>query len=199
MLETILAIVSGVGTVATTANAVVELIQKVKGLLSEAESAPEMLKPTPEIHARWSPPSMQPFYPKMPDPFGGGGQWLPELQNLAGQFGNPWVATRTQGLLGIDLTGIWSPPMNPIDQTYIRQFGPYLNLIAGVGGMPTLYAEGLLNPVYAIVHVVGRYVTGAPMESRVQLLPNWTLQGVMMTLGPFGQPAQVPILLAKMG
>lgn len=199
MLETILTIVSGVGTVATTANAVIELLQKAKRYLSQAEAAPEMLQPTREIFARWSPRPMQPFQPRVPDQFHGGRQWLPELQNLAGQFGNPWVPTRTQDFLGIDLTGIWSPPMNLMDQTYIRQFGPYLNVIAGVGGMPTLYAEGLLNPVNAVVHVIGRYVNGAPMEARAQLLPNWILQGVLITIGPFGQPVQVPTVMAKVG
>jgi hypothetical protein len=199
MLETILAIVSGVGTVATTANTVVDLIQKVKGLMRGTESTPEVWRPTPEILARWHPPPMQPFHQSVPDPFGGGRQWVPQLQNLAGQFGNPWVPMSTQSLLGINMTGIWAPPMNPFDQTYIRQFGPYLNMIAGIGGVPTLYAEGLLDPTQAVIHAVGRYVTGAPMEARAQLLPNWILQGMMMTLGPFGQPVQLPIWMTKVG
>jgi hypothetical protein len=199
MLETILAVASGVGTLATSTNSVIEVIQKLKGLLKKAEHTPQALQATPEVYARWSPPPMQPFQPRVQDPFAGGNQWIPQLQSVAGQFGNPWVPTQTYGLLGVDLTGLWSPPMNMYDQTYIRQFGPYLNVIAGVGGMPTLYAEGVFDPSHSAIHVVGSYVNGAPMEGHAQLYPNWVLYGVMTTIGPFGQPMQVPTNMVKIG
>jgi hypothetical protein len=88
--------------------------------------------------------------------------------------------------------------MNPFDQTYIRQSGPYLNLIAGVGGIPGLYAEGLFDPTSRIVRAVGRYTTGAPMEAQAELSPDWTLQGWLSTYGAFGQPVSGPIFMARM-
>jgi hypothetical protein len=39
-------------------------------------------------------------------------------------------------------------------------------------------------------------MTGAPFEARGQLLPNWLLQGWMMTIGPFGQ-VQAPYIMGK--
>lgn len=191
-MTNIMEILSNLGQAANTASAVLDFVQKMKKLLKEDESALTNfsgLKTQP----------MQPFRSSAPDPYSGGNQWLSQLRNLAGQHGDSWVPTRTQGLLGIDLTGIWSPPINPFDQTYVRQFGPYINVIAGVSGMPTLYAEGLFDPTHGVIHVVGRYVNGAPMEARAQLLPNWTIQGVITTLGLFGQPVQVPFLLVKVG
>jgi hypothetical protein len=111
------------------------------------------------------------------------------------------VPAQTQGVSGVDLTGLWIPPANPIEQTYVRQFGVYLNLITGMGltmgGMPVLYSEGLFDPVHMVVHVVGRFVTGAPLEARAQLFPSWTLQGMFVQLGPFGLPMNQPLILAK--
>lgn len=196
MVETILSLVSTIGTVATAGNAFVDLLQKTKNLLSKAEAEPEVLQPSAEISHHWTPP-MQPFQPRMADRFGGGGQWLPGLRNLAWQFGNPWVATQTQGFLGVSLTGIWVPPTLPSDQTYIRQFGPYLNIIAGIGGTPTVFAEGLFDPTHAIIHAIGRNFAGVPLEIHGQLLPNWTIQGVLLGMGPFNQPVQMGYVMMK--
>ncbi len=142
-------------------------------------------------------PMMQPFRAQMRDPYGGGAQWLPAIQQVAAQFGNPWVPAQTQGLDGIDLTGIWCPPMNPMDQTYIRQYGPYLNLVAGLMGMPTAVGEGLFDPVHRSVYIVGRYMNGMMVQVRSQVLPNWTMQGVMTLPGPMGFPMQMPHLAVK--
>jgi hypothetical protein len=196
MLEMILGIVSAVGTVATTGNTVVDLMDKVKKYLSK-EDAQKMLSGQVGQPAAHASPPMATFQPQMPNPYGHGNQWLPNLQSVAVQHGNPWVPAATQSLLGIDLTGIWVPPGNPYDQTFIRQFGPYLNVIAGVAGTPTVFAEGLFDPTHGVIHVVGRNTNGAPFESRGQLLPNWVLQGWMMTIGPLGQPLQAPYIMGK--
>lgn len=143
------------------------------------------------------PSGMQPFRAQMQDPYAGGAQWLPEIQKVAAQFGNSWVPTQTQGLAGIDLTGIWCPPGNPMDQTYVRQFGPYLNLVAGIMGMQTAVGEGLFDPVHRSVYIIGVYYNGARVEVRSQLLPNWTMRGVMIVPGPMGFPVQMPHLAVK--
>ncbi|MGH9962896.1 MAG: hypothetical protein ACREBC_38230, partial [Pyrinomonadaceae bacterium] len=98
--------------------------------------------------------------PRISDTFAGGRQWLPELQDLGAQFGNPWVPGHTQGLPGIDLTGIWSDLQYPSVQTYIRQFGAYLNVIAGIGDVPAVFGEGLFDPSHSVVHVIGQNRAG---------------------------------------
>jgi hypothetical protein len=118
-------------------------------------------------------------------------------QSVAAQNGNPWVAQRTQGLLGIDLTGVWIAPLNPADQTYIRQFGTYINFVGGIGGIPTAFGEGLFDLSHLIIHLVGRNPMGAPFEIRSQLLPNWVIQGLGLTMEPFMQWVQIPITMAK--
>jgi hypothetical protein len=139
---------------------------------------------------------MQPFQPKMPDPYQGGAQWLPQLQQVAAQQGSPWVPTETQGVGGIDLTGVWVPPANPMEVDYVRQAGPYLNMIIGAGGVQTGYSEGLLDPASGMVRLAGRYANGVPLEAQLQLFPNWTLQGWVSGLGPYG-PMTTPVFLMK--
>jgi hypothetical protein len=189
----ILSIVSGIGTVATTTKDVADAIQAVKGLLPQAESAPE----TPPSGI--TPLRMQPFHPQIPDTFAGGRQWLLGLQNLAAQFGNPWVPSHTQGFLGINLTGIWVAPRDFSDQTYIRQFGPYLNVIGGIGGVPTLFGEGLFDPKNNVMHILGQmnYIVSALVEIRAQLFSNWIVQGMLTTLGPSGRLGQSPFIMVK--
>jgi hypothetical protein len=183
--------VSGVGKLAVTTKEVANAIHAVKDLLAQAESIPA----TPP--SNMTPPPLQPFHPQISDPFAGGREWLPELQNLAGQLGNSWVPPRTQGLFGIDLTGIWSPPLNFSDQTYLRQFGPYLNFIAGIGGLPLGFGEGLFDPSTCVMHILGRGIAGVPMDMHGQFFPNWTIQGTMRTQGSFGQLIQLPTLMMK--
>ena len=118
-----LSLLSSMDTVFKTGRDFVGFLSDVKSFLGKAEQAPNMMQ-MPQQGAAWQMPVMQPFQPQFHDPFGGGQQWLPQLQQMAGQNGNPWVPTQVHDLGGINLTGVWCPPMNPMDQTYIRQFGP---------------------------------------------------------------------------
>lgn len=139
---------------------------------------------------------MQPFQAQMPDPYQGGAQWLPQLQQVAAQQGSSWVPTQTQGVAGIDLTGVWVPPGNPMEVDYVRQAGPYLNMIIGAGGVQTGYSEGLFDPASGMVRLAGLYANGVPLEAQLQLFPNWTLQGWVSGLGPYG-PMTTPVFLMK--
>ncbi len=144
------------------------------------------------------PVPMQQFRPQMADPFGGGGQWLPHLQAMAAGMGHAWVPEQTADFLGLDLTGIWAPPMNPADQCYLRQYGPYVNFIAGILGMPYAFGEGIFSPNVRAVFIQGRYVGGAPLQATAQLLPNWVLQGGLQTWNALGMPFQVPLYMARL-
>ena len=191
------ALFSTVGAGIKTANDILSLIDRFKHL----GNGPRPAAPAPPAMpgpVDWtSVPPMQPFTPRMQDPFAGGAQWLPWLQQLAGQFGNAWVPAQTSGLYGIDLTGLWVPPMNPLEQTYLRQSGPYLNLITGLAGTPIALAEGMFIPHQGAIHLVGRYATGAPFQVQAQLAPNWTIQGTLAGRNPFGMPFQMPLLVTK--
>jgi len=197
MLETLLSIASAIGTGATAGSALLKLLKETKEMLSSPEAPQELAQESPQTRILWAFPRMQPFQPQLADQFKGGAQWLPALQGVAAQNGNPWVAQNTQGILGIDLTGVWIAPINPADQTYIRQFGTYVNLVTGIGGTPTGFGEGLFDPSHLFVHFVGRNSAGGPFEFRGQLLPNWVIQGVGVTAGPFMQWVQIPITMAK--
>jgi hypothetical protein len=180
-----------------TANDVLSLINRFKQIGARPGAA---MEPAPSIHpgvAQPGLPPMQPFAPAAPDPFAGGAQWLPYLQQLAGQFGNAWVPAQTSGLFGIDLTGVWAPPMNPMEQTYLRQSGPYLNLITGLAGTPLALAEGIFIPRQSAIFVVGRYATGAPFQAQAQLMPDWTHQGMLAGTNPIGMPFQMPLYMRK--
>lgn len=190
--DKIMSIVSDIGEVAETTKDVVGAIEAVKGLLPKAGSAPQV--PPTGIPS----PHMQPFHAQIPDTLAGGRQWLPELQSLAAQHGNAWVPRNTQGFLGVDLTGIWGHPQMLNDQTYIRQFGPYLNVIAGVNGVPTFLAEGLFDPKHNVIHVLGLCAGGAPCELRAQVFADWTLRGVLIVHGPTGQAVQHQIGMVKL-
>lgn len=186
------AILSTIDTAFKTGSDFINLLNGVKGFLQKAPPQAASAAPMPGQM-----PMMQPFRPQFADPFAGGQQFVPQLQQMAQRNGNGWVPMQVQPLGNINLTGVWCPPMNPMDQTYIRQYGPYLNIIAGVGGMPTLYAEGLLDPMQAMIIARGQYINGSMMEARLQLLPNWMLQGVLAAQGMFGMPMQTPILMGK--
>jgi len=185
-------LVENLGTVANTFGDVVGTINKFKGLAQSGKAdATAFAAPAAGV------PAMAQFQPLMRDPYGGGGQWLGQLQGVAAEHGNPWVPPRTAGLRGIDLTGVWSPPMNPMDQTYIRQYGPYLNVIAGVGGVPTFMAEGLFDPGSLVLRVVGRQSTGGPAQVHAQLMPNWMMHGTMTISNPWGTPMMVPLMMQR--
>jgi len=178
---------------ATDFASLVQKVIEIKNALATAEHPPAVAGPS-----GWGLLSMQPFTPRAPDPFAGGAQWMPQLQNLAAQFGNPWVPTQTAGFVGIDLTGVWAPPLNPLDQTYIREFGPYLNVVTGIAGMASGFGEGFFVPNHSAICVAGLYITGVPFEARARLLPNWVVQGVLTSVNPFGMPLEMPIFMAKM-
>jgi hypothetical protein len=138
---------------------------------------------------------MQSFQPTTPDPYQGGANWLPQLQQVAAQQGSSWVPPQTQGLGGIDLTGVWVPGgTGEVD--YVRQAGPYLNMIIGIGAMQTGYSEGLIDPTSGVVRLAGQYTNGVPLEAQLQLFPNWTLQGWVSGMGPYG-PVTTPVFLMK--
>lgn len=185
-------IVADIGTAARTTKDFVDAIQAVKGLLPQAGSAPQTAP------SGMASQHMQPFHAQMPDSYAGGNQWLPRLQDVAAQHGNAWVPSGTQGFLGINLTGIWGHPQNLNDQTYVRQFGPYLNVIAGIGGMPTFVGEGLFDPMNNIMQVLGVSIDNVVWDLRAQVFPNWTLQGVMTAQSLFGQIVQRPIAMMKL-
>lgn len=173
-----------------------EILQTVKVALKPDGRKPPVVPPLPG-EASPAPPPMQPFQPQQADPFHGGAGWLPQLQNLAQQQGDAWVPRQTQGLQGVDLTGIWTPPMAPFEQDYIRQYGPYLNFISGIGSVPFCFAEGVVNPENWFVRLVGRYQTGAPVEVHARLFPDWSLQGTIYSVGMFNFPTAAPLFLRK--
>jgi hypothetical protein len=172
-----------------------ELIDKVQDVKQKISTDPGAVQAA-SAHVDANVLPMQSFQPSMPDPYQGGAQWLPQLQQVAGQQGSPWVPTQTQGLAGIDLTGVWVPPGNPMEVDYVRQAGPYLNMITGVGAMQGGYSEGLFDPTTGIARLAGRYANGVPLEAQLQLFPNWTLQGWVSGMGPFG-PVTTPVYLMK--
>jgi len=180
---------SDAGSAAQGVGQVLDLVLKIKKMMQKGGS-PQVSAPGPTM-------SMQSFQPQTQDHFQGGAQFVPQLQQMAAQNGNAWVPTQTQGYGGIDLTGLWVPPMNPMDQTYIRQFGPYLNFVAGVAGIPGAYAEGVIDPASGVVQAVGQYANGAGLQMQAQLFPNWTLQGWVAAILPSGQPMTTPLGIAK--
>ena len=197
MFEELLGMLSGVGEAMDTANQILDVVHKVKDIMQASQTNPNAAQGMPNNFPGQFTPQMQQFQAKQSDPFQGGQQWLPQLQQVASQFGNSWVPTQTYSFMGVDLTGLWSPPMNPYDQTYIRQYGPYLNVIAGVGGNPTLYGEGIFYPQQSMIHIVARSVQGFIVEARGQLFPNWTIQGVLIGPNMWGMPSQMPLFIAK--
>jgi hypothetical protein len=188
----IMELIENIGAVASTTSDVLGAINDFKEL-ADGGSADAAAFAAPMAGV----PAMAPFTAQAHDPYGGGGQWLGQLQQVAAQNGNAWVPPQTSGLMGIDLTGIWSPPMNPMDQTYIRQYGPYLNVVAGIAGMPTFMAEGLFDPASLTLRVVGRQSNGQPAESQAQLLPNWVMHGTMTILNPWGMPMTGQIMMQR--
>jgi hypothetical protein len=159
-----------IGKFAKTGSQVVSLIQNVKELLAEVENEPE-----PRIDA---PIKMERFRPTIQDSYNKGRQWIPELQNMAGNFGNPWIPKSTQGWGGIDLTGVWLTYQTINELSYIRQFGPYLNWITEIGGYMPFYHEGLFDQEHSVVHMVGQGF-GMLSEIRADLYTDWTLRGEM--------------------
>jgi hypothetical protein len=171
----------------------VDTIQMVKQAVQQG--GPEAVRSASAASAPNAMP-MQAFQARTADPYQGGAQWLPQLRQVAAQQGSAWVPPHTEGLAGINLTGVWVPPGNTWERDYVRQTGPYLNMIIGVGAMQTGYSEGLFDPASGIVRLAGRYANGVPLQAQLQLFPNWTLQGWVSGMGPFG-PVTSPVYLMK--
>ena len=136
-------LLSDLGGIAQGVGAVVDVVVKVKQNFFDD---PQQMRNIP-AEPDWMISQMTSCQAGAADPYHGGTQWLPHLTNMAAQQGSGHIPHETFGIGGVDLTGVWTPPGNPFDQTYVRQSGPYLNVIAGLSGMPTLLAEGVLNPV----------------------------------------------------
>jgi len=167
-------ILSTISSVMNTAGDVAEGLGKFKSLMQSGQASPADFG-----SGSMGGTAMAPFRPQMQDPYAGGQQWMGQLQQVAAQNGNAWVPQETAGALGIDLTGLWAAPMNPMDQSYIRQYGPYLNIVAGLGGVPMFLAEGLFDPRSGGLQLAGRYADGSFGQAQAQVMPNWTMQGVM--------------------
>lgn len=197
MWDDVMSLVSNIGTVAKSAGEVLDTVKKVKETFRHA--GPEAM--TTSSMPGGAAMAMQPFQAQAANPFASWNPFLAPMQNLAAQQTSAWVPTETRGVSGVNLTGLWIPPTAPMEQTYVRQFGVYLNLITGIGltmnGSPLLFSEGVFDPMHGVVHVVGRFVTGAALEMRAQLLPNWMLQGVIAQSNVFGMPTHLPLLLCK--
>jgi hypothetical protein len=120
-----------------------------------------------------------------------------EVRQVAAVNGNPWVPDTTAGFGGIDLTGVWCPPMNFYDRCVIRQSGPYLNVAAMIGGMMTFAGEGLVDPGSRVLAFAGQYANGAPAQVRAQLLPNGAISGMLAVANPWGVPMTNPLFLQR--
>lgn len=196
-LDSILDIVSAIGDVAKTGNEVLDLINNVKKSLKNNDPA-GLSTAQPELTANHGIPNMAAFNAQMVNPYGQGNQWLPNLQAVASQNGDPWVPAQTQPLLGIDLTGVWVIPSIPNYLVFFRQYGPYLNIVGVYAGMPVVFAEGLFDPTHRILHLIGQNTYyGVAFETRGQLFPNWTVQGTMSWMNQFGQPMYMPYFMQK--
>ncbi len=190
MIDNILSIISSVGTVAKTGRDVVGLIKDVKDLLSKQPIKEESFNAKQHIQ-------MNSFQSQIDDPYNGGAQWVDSLHSITSQSGNSWIPKQTRGFAGIDLTGIWGTPSNPYDQTYIRQYGPYLNIIAGICGTPTVYAEGIFNPQNGAIEFTGINFEGMQVTAQLTLLPQWTIKGTMSVQTLFNIPIHAQIDIIK--
>lgn len=135
------------------------------------------------------PIEMMPFNARLRDPYNGGQRWLSQLQqNLGDKNPEQWIPENTHHFFGIDLTGIWSPSLNPLDQSYVRQYGPYLNYISGTAGIPNIFAEGLFNPLTGAVSLLGKDIFENPFNADLQLSSEWSLNGEMTMIDVYGEP-----------
>jgi len=185
-------LLSTISSVVNTAGDVAEGLGKFKSLMQSGQASPADF-----ASGSTGATPMAPFRPQTRDPYAGGQQWIGQLQQVAAQNGNAWVPEETAGALGIDLTGLWASPMNPMDQSYIRQYGPYLNIVAGVGGVPMFLAEGLFDPRSGGLQLAGRYADGSFGQAQAQVMPNWTMQGVMAARNNWGMQNAWPLALQR--
>lgn len=198
MANDVLTLVSALGEMDFHSDAVATMIQDVKAALKDEAYGIDVLDSL--ATSPWiRPPRMDEHLPRVGDEFEGGVRWIPELQSVAQQLGNPWVPWENHDLLGVDLSGIWSDSLDDQDRTYIRQFGPYLNVVMGLMGEPRLIAEGLYDPFHSRIAFVGRTLIGNRCAGFAQLQRHWVLDGEIETAGFFGAPDGRLFVLEKIG
>lgn len=189
-VKTITDVVKLVGTSASAAVDIKTLVQELKPTLSTAESTGNSDLASFNLAVRNSdiqPMYMQPFTPSQVDTYNGGYQWLNQLQEVATGAGNSWVPQQSQGFAGIDLSGVWNNPIVNTEAYYIRQFGPYINLILLMGGTPVGYFEGLFNPENGKVYLYGQNYVGGVMIMEGEVNPDWTTQMTVYSYNAYGQ------------
>ncbi len=191
-------LVAALGEIEFEPEAVTSMLQDVKAALQDEEygaSVLDSIAASPWIRS----PRMDEHLPLVGDDYEGGLRWVPELTATARQLGKDWVPRTNHDLLGVDLHGIWSDSLDDTDRTYIRQFGPYLNLVMGIGGEPRLTAEGLYDPFHSRIAFVGRTLIGNRCAGFAQLQRQWVLDGEIESAGFFGAPEGRLFVLEKVG
>ena len=181
----ILGLITAVGTTVSTINGIIQLINNVKPLLRRQGMNPFAFRGHPP--SGWPDPQMQSFRPQQHNPFGQGQQWMPGLRWVAQAHGNPWVPSHTRPFYQINLTGVWGVPPSLRGRYFIRQFGPYLNVILGLDSETIGYGEGLFNSTNGCLHIVGFIflpremaelgVPHYPFQIYAQLYDDWTIDG----------------------
>jgi hypothetical protein len=182
-----------------------DVLSSATDLLGDAG---DFLKCVREVKTQWrdlqaggsrpaSPPVWGSGYAAAPSFQQAGPALAPEVRQVAAANGAAWVPETTAGYGGIDLTGVWCPPMNFFDRCVIRQSGAYLNVAAMMGGTMTFAGEGLFDPQARALAFAGRYANGAPAQVRGQLLPNGMINGVLAVQQPWGFPMTNPLFLQR--
>ncbi|MBN2735763.1 MAG: hypothetical protein JXR70_02200 [Spirochaetales bacterium] len=184
MINPVVRVVKKVGKANYKDEEIKHLIHEVKSLLEKNVSyVTESITGDSEN----TPMEMMPFNPRLRDPYNGGQRWLSQLQqNLGETSPDPWIPDQTHDFFGINLTGIWAPSLNPLDQSYIRQYGPYLNYIIGTAGIPNIFAEGLFNPLTGAISLVGKDIFDNPFIAHLQLSCEWSINGDMTVPDVYG-------------
>ncbi len=178
MSDDFMSIVQDIGTIARSGSDLVGLIQKVRGLVgSNQHEAPN------------APPSVRMLQFAAAGQQGGGRQHAAASFGAFGaQYGVPVPAAPPMAIGGIDLSGLWlAPGPQGLASVYLRQFGPYLNVVFGMNQMPTGIGEGVFNPMNGAVQLVGQFPqTGLRCEWVAQVQPNWTIVGQASVFDAFG-------------
>ena len=198
MDEDLLKLVSPVGNVDISAERLTGLLLDAKRILHNEETGRLILETLSASPWAW-PPRMDPYLPEVGDDYNGGRRWHRQIEVLAASLGNPWVPAENHNLLGVDLSGIWQASLDDTDRTYIRQFGPYVNVVMGLTDEPRVLAEGLYDPNSSRVAFVGRNLLGATCVGSTQLQSHWLLDGEVKTTGFFGDPQGELLVLLKIG
>ena len=117
--------------------------------------------------------------------------------SLASNVPGAWVPGPSEGICGINLTGVWGVVGDLGNITFIRQFGPFFNVIKPAMRNPPLYAEGVFNPATGYLFFTGQHVPGPPAGFEGYLHPNWTIGGTLVRMTPHGQVIPIPLNLMR--